>query len=116
MTDTSFPVGDLREAGLRAAQLGQTAEQNGDLAQAINLYRQSIYYLEQVGAPEAGQVWQRLTAAELKLKLEPVFQKQGDTLQELINRMATMNEEELAAFMERLAKEIDEKEAGESFE
>ncbi len=50
------PGGDPREAGLRAAQLGQATEQNGDLVQAINLYRQSICYLEQAGAPEAGQV------------------------------------------------------------
>ena len=113
MTDTSLPGGDMRDAGLRAAQLGQAAEQNGNLAQAINLYRQSIHLLEQAGAPEAGQVWQRLSAAELKLKLEPVFQKQGDTLKDLIDRMADMNDEELAALMKRLAKELDELEAGE---
>jgi hypothetical protein len=113
MTDTPFPGGDLREAGLRAARLGESAEQNGDLAQAINLYRQSIQYLEQAGAPEAGQVWQRLTAAELKQKLEPVFQKQGDTLKHLIDRIKTMKEEDLAAYLERLAKELDEHEADE---
>ena len=100
MTDTPFPGGDLRKAGLRAARLGAAAEQNGNLAQAINLYRQSIQYLEQAGAPEAGQVWQRLTAAELKQKLEPVFQKQGDTLKHLIDRgMADMSDEELATFI-----------------
>ena len=37
MTDTPFPGGDLHEAGLRAARLGEAAEQNGDLVQAINL-------------------------------------------------------------------------------
>ena len=113
MTDTPFPGGDLREASLRAARLGESAEQNGDLAQAIKLYRQSIQYLEQAGAPEAGQVWQRLTAAELKQKLEPVFQTQGNTLKDLIDQMAAMNDEELAALMKRLAKELDEHEAGE---
>ena len=114
MTDTPFPGGDVREAGLRAARLGESAEQNGDLAQAINLYRQSIQYLEQAGAPEAGQVWQRLTAAELKQKLEPVFQKQGDTLKHLIDRMADMSDEELATFIKWQAQQIDEHETGES--
>jgi hypothetical protein len=45
MIDTPFPYGDPREAGLQAARLGGTVEQNGNLAQAINLYRQSIHYL-----------------------------------------------------------------------
>jgi hypothetical protein len=113
MTDIPFPGDDLREAGLRAARLGEAAERNGELAQAINLYRQSIHYLEQAGAPEAGQVWQRLTAAELQQKLEPVFQKQSDTLKGLIDRMADMNDEELAAYMEWLTQQINEHEAKE---
>jgi len=60
-----------RAAGMRLRPGGRA---DGDLAQAIDLYRQSIRLLEQAGAPEAEHVWQRLTAAELKLKLEPVFQ------------------------------------------
>jgi gas vesicle protein len=114
MTDIPFPGDDLREAGLRAARLGEAAERNGELAQAINLYRQSIHYLEQAGAPEAGQVWQRLTAAELKQKLEPVFQQQGDTLKNLIDQLADMNDEELTAHMEQLVKKIEQHEADKS--
>ena len=114
MTDLPFPGGDLREAGLQAARMGEAAEHNGDLAQAIKLYRQSIHYLEQAGAPEAGQIWQRLTAAELKQKLEPVFQKQGDTLKGQIDQLASMNDEDLAAYMKRLAQQLDEAEASES--
>ncbi len=110
MTDIPFTGGDLREAGLRAARLGEAAERNGDLAQAIKLYRESIHYLEQAGAPEAGQVWQRLTAAELKQRLEPALQKKDDSLKSLIDQMADMNDDELAAFMKRLAQQLDEAE------
>ena len=43
------------------------------------------------------------------MELGPVFQAQGDTLKDLIGRMAAMNDEELAALMKRLAKEIDKR-------
>ena len=114
MTNAPLPGGDPREAGLRAPRLGEAAEQNGDLAQAITLYRQSIHLLEQAGAPEAGQVWQRLSAAELKLKREPDSKAQGDTVKDQIDRMADMSGKESAAFIEWQAQQIDEEEAGES--
>ena len=113
MTDAPFPNDNLREAGLRAARLGEAAERNGDLAQAINLYRQSIHDLEQASAPEAAQVWQRLTAAELKLKLAPAPQTQGDDLNKLIDSLAGMSDDELAVYLKRLAKQMGEHKANE---
>jgi hypothetical protein len=113
MTETPFTDDDPREAGLHASRLGEAAEQSGDLAQAIELYRQSIRLLEQAGAPEAGHLWQRLTATELKLKLEPVFQTQGNTLRNLIDQLSEMSDEELALFIERQAQQIDQHEAKE---
>jgi DNA-binding XRE family transcriptional regulator len=108
MADISFTDDDPHEAGLHAARLGEEAEEGGDLAQAIELYRQSIHSLEQIGAPEAEHVRQRLIAAELKLKLEPVFQAQGNFLKDLIDQMADMSDEELAAFIQRQAQQIDD--------
>lgn len=105
MTDIPVTDDDPREAGLHAARLGVAAEQNGNLEQAIDLYRQSIHHLESIGAPEAEHVRQWLTAAELKLRLGLVFQTQSDLLKDLIDQTAGMSDEELAAYMERLAKQ-----------
>jgi hypothetical protein len=49
----------------------------------------------------------------LKQKLEPIFQKQADFMKDLIDRIKTMNDEELAAYLEWLAKQLDEEEANE---